>query len=75
MTSAAKAHPGRGGTVVLGDAAALPLPDAAADCVVAFMSLQDVDDMETAVGELARVLDGGGRLVLAITDPQFRNRL
>ena len=35
----------------LADAAALPFADAAFDCVVAFMSLQDVDDLEGAVTE------------------------
>jgi SAM-dependent methyltransferase len=51
------------------DAAALPLADASADLVVAFMSLQDVDDMPRAVAEAARVLDRGGRLCLAIVHP------
>ena len=67
MTMAAAAHPEAGGPVVLGDAAALPLAGAVADCVVAFMSLQDVDSMEIALAEAARVLVGGGRLVMAIT--------
>jgi SAM-dependent methyltransferase len=33
------------------------------------MSLQDVDDMEAAVFEIARVLEPGGRVVLAIVHP------
>jgi SAM-dependent methyltransferase len=69
MASAAAAHPTVGGPVVIGDAAALPFPDAVADCVVAFMSLQDVDAMEAAVTEAARVLSPGGRLIMAITHP------
>lgn len=51
------------------DAAALPLPDGCADLVVAFMSLHDVDDLEGAMREIARVLEPGGRLCLAIVHP------
>jgi ubiquinone/menaquinone biosynthesis C-methylase UbiE len=40
----------------LADAADLPLDDASFNLVVAFMSLQDVNDMEGAIGEAARVL-------------------
>lgn len=53
----------------LADASALPFPDGGFDCVVAFMSLQDVDDLEGAVREAARVLEAGGRLCLAIVHP------
>jgi SAM-dependent methyltransferase len=53
----------------LADAAALPFADAAFDCVIAFMSLQDVDDFEQAIRESARVLEPGGRLCLAIVHP------
>ena len=53
----------------LADAAALPFPDGAFDCVVAFMSLQDVDDLEGALRESARVLEPGGRLCVAIVHP------
>lgn len=51
------------------DAAALPFPDCAFDCVVAFMSLQDIDDLEGALFETERVLEPGGRLCLAIIHP------
>jgi SAM-dependent methyltransferase len=51
------------------DAAALPFEDGAFDLVVAFMSLQDVDDMEGAVRESARVLEPGARMCLAIVHP------
>lgn len=57
------------GAVVAADAAALPLPDAAADLVVAFMSLQDVDEFEAAIMEAGRVLEPGGRLAVAIVHP------
>jgi SAM-dependent methyltransferase len=53
----------------LADAAALPLDDATADLAVAFMSLQDVDDMPAAVREIARVLEPGGRFCMAIVHP------
>jgi SAM-dependent methyltransferase len=55
--------------VHLADAAALPFPDGAADLVVAFMSLQDVNDFEAAIAEAGRVLEPGGRLCLAIVHP------
>jgi SAM-dependent methyltransferase len=53
----------------LGDAAALPFEDAIADLAIAFMSLQDIEDMPAAVREAARVLEPGGRLCLAIVHP------
>lgn len=55
--------------VRLADAAALPLDDGCADLAVAFMSLQDFDDMPAAVEEVARVLQPGGRFCLAIVHP------
>jgi SAM-dependent methyltransferase len=67
MAEAAATHPEAPGPVVIGDAALLPLPDSVADCVVAFMSLQDVDELESAIAEAARVLVPGGRLAMAIT--------
>jgi SAM-dependent methyltransferase len=51
------------------DAAALPVPDACADLVVSHMVLHDLDDLEGAVREIARVLEPGGRLCLAIVHP------
>ena len=69
MVAAAASVPGAAGWVAAGDAAALPVADAAADCAVAFMSLQDIDHMEQAVAEAARVLVPGGRLVIAVTHP------
>jgi SAM-dependent methyltransferase len=55
--------------VHLADAAALPFDDGAFDLVVAFMSLQDVDDLDGALRESARVLEAGGRLCFAIVHP------
>jgi SAM-dependent methyltransferase len=51
------------------DAAALPPADSSFELVVAFMSLQDTDDLTGAVRETARVLAPGGRLCLAIVHP------
>lgn len=53
----------------LGDAAILPFEESSFDLVVAFMSLQDIDDFEGAIRETARVLQGGGRFCLAIVHP------
>jgi SAM-dependent methyltransferase len=53
----------------LADAAALPFADGAFDCVAAFMSLQDVDDLRGAIRESARVLEPGGRLCVATVHP------
>ena len=55
--------------VHLADAAALPFEDGAFDCVVAFMSLQDVGNLRGAVQEAARVLEPGGALCVAIVHP------
>lgn len=51
------------------DAADLPLEDGAADLAVAFMSLQDIDDMRGAVREAARVLEAGSPFVVAVVHP------
>jgi SAM-dependent methyltransferase len=53
----------------LADAAALPFSDAAFDCVVAFMSLQDVDDLAGAIHEVRRVLEPKGRFCFAVVHP------
>ena len=57
------------GRYELADAAALPLPDACADLVTAFMSFHDIDDLDGALREVARVLAPGGRLRSAIVHP------
>ena len=51
------------------DAADLPFPDGSVRLVTAFMSLHDVDDLEAAAAEAARVLAPGGHLCLAIVHP------
>jgi SAM-dependent methyltransferase len=55
--------------LVVADAARLPLRAASFELVVAFMSLQDMDDMRSAVIEVGRVLVPGGRLCLAVVHP------
>ncbi len=51
------------------DAASLPLADGVADLAIAFMSLQDMDDMPGAITEAGRVVEPGGRFCLAIVHP------
>ncbi len=70
MCRAAEKHTERSPAVV-GDAADLPLSDRSADCAIAFMSLQDIDDMPAAVKEISRVLDDDCLLVLAIVHPMY----
>jgi SAM-dependent methyltransferase len=67
IAAAREADPG--GEYVVADAASLPFPDGHADLAIAFMSLMDVDDMAGATNELARVLEPGGRLALAVVHP------
>jgi len=51
------------------DAAALPFDEASSDLAIAFMSLHDIDDMPSAVREIARVLEPGGHFCIAIVHP------
>jgi len=51
------------------DGAALPFPDESFQVATAFMTLQDIDDFEGALAEMARVLDQGGRLCAALVHP------
>lgn len=71
MSQSAATHPGMPVTAVVGDAARMPIKDGHADLVVAFMSLQDMDDIVRAIAEAARVLTPGGRLVIAIVHPTY----
>jgi SAM-dependent methyltransferase len=54
---------------VLGEAEALPFPDASFDVVVAYNVLMDVANMPAAVAEAARVLVPGGALCACVTHP------
>jgi SAM-dependent methyltransferase len=69
MARAAASHHACDHPVIMGDAARLPLADEVADLAIGFMSFQDVDDLEAAIGEAGRVLQPGGRLLLAIVHP------
>jgi ubiquinone/menaquinone biosynthesis C-methylase UbiE len=69
MVRSAATHAEAPLAAVVADAVKLPLPDAAADCVVAFMSLQDIDNVTAAIAEIGRVLAVGGKLVMAIVHP------
>jgi SAM-dependent methyltransferase len=51
------------------DASALPFDAASFDQVVSFMCLHDVDDLDGAVREIARVLEPGGVACLAVVHP------
>lgn len=55
--------------VLVADAAALPVLNRMCDLVIAYMSLQDVDDMSSAVREIGRVLKPGGHFCMAIVHP------
>jgi len=67
LAAARAADPGL--EVQQADAASLPFSDGSFDLVLAFMSLQDIDDLEGAVAEAARVLARGGRFCIAIVHP------
>jgi SAM-dependent methyltransferase len=71
MCRAAANYPEDPTAVVATDAARLPLADESVDCVVAFMSLQDIDEMRGTIKEIARVLADGRKLALAIVHPMY----
>ena len=61
----------RGGGVVYGQAvaSALPLRSGAADAAVACLVFEHIDDLDGAIGELARVVRRGGRFLLLLNHP------
>jgi ubiquinone/menaquinone biosynthesis C-methylase UbiE len=71
---AAGTHP-EAHSVAVADAVRLPLPDDAADVVIAFMSLHDFDDLRAAVAEVARVLSPDGRFCVALFHPALSARM
>jgi SAM-dependent methyltransferase len=71
MCKAAATYPGTPVPVVAADASQLPIQKASVDCAIAFMSLQDIDDMPGALKEIARVLEDGKKLALAIVHPMY----
>jgi uncharacterized protein (DUF952 family) len=66
---AAAANHGQPTPVLRADVARLPVAGGVADLALAFMSPQDVDDLEAMMAEVFRALEPGGRLYLAITHP------
>ena len=67
IEAAREADPG--GEYHVADAAALPVPDSIAGLVIAFMSPQDIDDLDAAIHEMARILAPGGQLRMALVHP------
>jgi demethylmenaquinone methyltransferase/2-methoxy-6-polyprenyl-1,4-benzoquinol methylase len=57
---------------VQGDAAALPLPDGCATVVTCGFALRNFVSLGEVLGEMARVLEAGGRLVLIEVDRPSR---
>jgi SAM-dependent methyltransferase len=55
--------------VVAGDAARLPFRDEICDLAIAMVSLQDVDDLASAMREAWRVLEPGGRFCFSVVHP------
>jgi ubiquinone/menaquinone biosynthesis C-methylase UbiE len=58
--------------VVVGDAAALPWPADEFDLAIAYMALHDMPEPPAVIHEIARVLEPGGRLCVAIVHPLNR---
>lgn len=58
--------------VVCGDAAVMPWPTDHCDLAIAFMSLHDMPDPASVICEIARVLEPGGVLCVAIVHPLNR---
>jgi demethylmenaquinone methyltransferase/2-methoxy-6-polyprenyl-1,4-benzoquinol methylase len=72
MLVLAREKAGRPVPVVVGDALALPFPNAVFDGVVTGFALRNVTDIPAALAEMARVTRPGGRLAcLEITRPQI----
>jgi SAM-dependent methyltransferase len=68
LTRHAQEADGRG-RYLAAAAEALPFEDAGFDLVVAYNALMDLEDLELAIAEAARVLAPGGRLCVSVTHP------
>jgi ubiquinone/menaquinone biosynthesis C-methylase UbiE len=58
-----------GASVIAADASHLPIRSESTAHVLAFMSLQDIDDIESAVAEVGRVLRSGGQFYVCMLHP------
>ena len=56
----------------LGDAASLPFADGSFDAAVACLVFEHIDDIETPISELHRVLEPGGRFALFLNHPMLQ---
>jgi SAM-dependent methyltransferase len=68
-TSAGAVAAAEGVEAIVADAADLPFADGAFDLVYAFMSLLNVDELDRAVAEAARVLEPGGAFCFLTAHP------
>lgn len=59
----------RGGTFGRAEAAALPVADGLVDAVVACLVFEHIEDVDTAIVEVSRVLRPGGRFVFLLNHP------
>lgn len=64
----------RGGNIkyLAADAARLPFDDGSFDAASCIMALQNMEPLDRVIGEAARVLKPGGRLLLVMSHPCFR---
>jgi SAM-dependent methyltransferase len=60
---------GGGPNYVRAEAARLPFPDAGFDTVVACLVFEHIDDVDSAIAEVARVLSPGGRFLFFLNHP------
>ncbi len=74
LVAAARDQAGRDGLPIIyetADVAALPLPDATVDLIVANHVLNDLEEPAPAIAEFARVLAPGGRVAALLLHPCF----
>lgn len=67
--SRAARRAGAGVTLIVGDALALPFPDATFSCATAGFSLRNMPDVPVAISEMTRVIRPGGRVALLELSP------
>lgn len=76
LIAQARRHQVRHGRFLVGDATCLPehklLGDGAFDAVAFLLSIQDINPLEEALAEAARLLRPGGRLAAVMLHPCFR---